>query len=179
VVQVARLQGRSEQIIGAPPARVWQVLEDASRLPEWVPVVERVTEHEEREREGSVRRCELAMGNRRGHMVERCLESVPERRLRHAVDDDSLGFTKMFRDYTFTLELAARGADGTLVTVETFYEPRGPLARVMNALLMRRRFASVRSDMLRGLAAVVERGPMPLPRGEARHGFAAERQSAN
>ena len=158
---MARLQGRSEQLIGAPPSRVWQVLEDPSRLPDWVPVVERVTENEEREREGSVRRCEVAIGSRRGYMVERCLESVPERRLRHAVEDDSLGFTKMLRDYTFTLELAPRGAHETLVTIESFYEPRGLLARVMNAVMMRRRFASVRSDMLRGLSTVAAADPTP------------------
>ena len=158
---MARLQGRSEQLIGAPPSRVWQVLEDSSRLPDWVPVVERVTEHEAREREGSVRRCEVAIGKRRGYMVERCLESVPERRLRHAVEDDSLGFTKMFRDYTFKLELVPRGADDTLATIETFYEPRGLLTRVMNALIMRRRFALVRSRILRGLSTVVEGDPTP------------------
>jgi uncharacterized protein YndB with AHSA1/START domain len=158
---VARLQGRSDQIIGAPPSRVWRVLEDSSRLPDWVPVVERMTEHEEREREGSVRRCEVAMGGRRGYMVERCLESVPERTLRHAVEDDSLGFTRMFRDYSFSLELAPHGVDGTLVTIETFYEPRGLMARLMNALVMRRRFASVRNDILRGLSTVVEGDPPP------------------
>jgi uncharacterized protein YndB with AHSA1/START domain len=153
---VARLQGRSEQTIGAPPALVWEVLEDSSRLPEWVPVVERMTEHEEREREGSVRRCEVAMGGRRGYMVERCLESIPGRRLRHAVEDDSLGFTRMFRDYSFTLALEPRGDDATLVTCETFYEPRDLRARLMNALFMRRRFARVRSDILDGLRAIVE-----------------------
>src|SRR5215207_10174017 len=122
---MARLQGRTDQTIGAPPARVWDVLEDSSRLPEWVPVVERITEHEGREREGSVRRCEVAIGGRQGYMVERCVESIPERKLRHAVEDDSLGFTRMFRDYSFTLELEPRGEHATLVTCTTFYEPRG------------------------------------------------------
>jgi uncharacterized protein YndB with AHSA1/START domain len=160
---VASLQGRSGQIIGAPPSHVWQVLQDSGRLPDWVPVVERVTEHEEHEREGSVRRCEVAMGHRRGYMVERCLESIPERKLRHAVEEDSLGFTKMFRDYTFTLELEPGSADDTLVTIESFYEPRGLLARVMNALVMRRRFASVRNDMLAGLKMLAEGGPPRSP----------------
>jgi uncharacterized protein YndB with AHSA1/START domain len=153
---VARLQGRTDETIDAPPSRVWEVLEDASYLPEWVSVVERMTEHDAHEREGSLRRCEVAIGGRRGYMVERCLESIPERRLRHAVEDDSLGFTKMFRDYSFTLELEPRGENATLVTCQSFYEPRSVLARVMNALVMRRRFASVRRDILRGLNAFVE-----------------------
>jgi uncharacterized protein YndB with AHSA1/START domain len=156
---MARLQGHSEQTIGAPASRIWEVLEDSSRLPEWAPVVERLTEHAEREAPGSVRRCEVAMGSRRGYMVERCLESVPQRRLRHAVEDDSLGFTKLFRDYSFTLELDPRGNDTTLVTCQTFYDPRGIPARLMNAALMRRKFTTVRRDILRGLKELVEGAP--------------------
>lgn len=156
-MDMGKLQGRSEQTINASPSHIWAVLEDSSRLPEWVPVVERMTEHSEREQAGTVRRCEVAMGARRGYMVERCLESVPERRLRHTVEDDSLGFTKMFRDYSFTLELEPRAEDATLVTCETFYEPRGIFPSLMNAMLMRRRFASVRQDILGGLKEFVER----------------------
>jgi uncharacterized protein YndB with AHSA1/START domain len=155
---MARLQGRSEVVIDAPPARIWHVLEDPTRLPDWVPVVERVTEHAEREKPGSLRRCEVAMGKRRGYIVERCLEAVPERRLHHAVDDDSLGFTKIFRDYSFTIELEPRENDATVVTCQTFYEPRGTLPRLMNAIVMRRRFASVRDEILRGLKGLVESG---------------------
>jgi len=157
---MARLQGHSEQTIDASPARVWEVLEDSSRLPEWVPVVASVTEHAECERAGSVRRCEVAMGSRRGYIVERCVESLPERRLRHAVEDDSLGFTRMFRDYSFTLEIEPTADNATLVTCESFYDPRGPVTRLANALLMRRRFAGVRRDILHGLKRVVE-----APRG--------------
>jgi uncharacterized protein YndB with AHSA1/START domain len=160
---MARLQGHSEQAIDAPPGRVWEVIEDSSLLAEWVPAVENVTEHADREEPGSVRRCEVAVSGRRGFIVERCIEAVPERKLRHAVDDDSLGFTKLFRDYTFTLELEPQGEDSTTVTCETFYEPRGILARLMNTLLMRRRFAGVRENLLHGLKDLVERtGRQPL-----------------
>jgi uncharacterized protein YndB with AHSA1/START domain len=165
---MANLQGHSEQTISASPERVWEVIEDSSLLDQWVPAVERVTEHAAREEPGSVRRCEVALGGRRGYVVERCIESVPQHRLRHAVDDDSLGFTKMFRDYTFTLELEPSGEDSTTVTCETFYEPRGILARVMNAALMRRRFAGVREGLLSGLRELVERSSVreaEAPRG--------------
>ncbi len=157
------LQGHSEQMIDAPPARVWAVLEDSSRLPEWVPVVERLTEHADREQPGSVRRCEVAMGSKHGYMVERCVEAVSERRLRHAVEDDSLGFTKLFRDYSFTLELDPRANDTTVVTCETFYEPRGLVARALNAVVMRRKFTGVREDLLLGLKEVVEGEVAPTP----------------
>jgi uncharacterized protein YndB with AHSA1/START domain len=153
---MARLQGHSEQEVQAPAASIWALLEDPARLPDWVPVVDRVTEHSESEKPGSIRRCEVAMGGRRGYMVERCVEALPERRLRHEVVDDSLGFTRMFRDYSFTLSLEPTADDATLVACETFYEPRGAVARLANALLMRRRFAAVRRDILDGLKRLAE-----------------------
>ena len=61
----------------------------------------------------------------------------------------------MFRDYSFTLELDPRRNETTLVTCQIFYEPRGILARLMNAALMRRRFARVREDILGGLKELV------------------------
>jgi len=162
-METATLQGHSEQTIEEPTKRVWAVVEDSSLLAEWVPAVERVSEHANREGPGSVRRCEVSVGGRRGYIVERCIESVPGMRLRHAVDDDSLGFTKMFRDYTFSLELESQGENSTLVRCETFYEPRGIVPRLMNALLMRRRFRGVREKLLRGLKDLVERGPVNSP----------------
>src|SRR4051794_11725028 len=115
-----KLQGSDAQTVEASAAAVWAIVADSRRLPEWVPVVDEVARHESREGAGSVRRCEVRMGGRRGYIGERCLEAVPERRLTHAVDDDSLGFTKLFDDYAFPLRLEPAGPSRTLVTCETF-----------------------------------------------------------
>jgi uncharacterized protein YndB with AHSA1/START domain len=152
-----REQGANEQLIEAPPARIWAVLEDPALLPQWVPAVERMTAHGEREAPGAVRRCDVNFGGRKGYIVERCVEAVPERRLLYAVDDDSLGFTKLFAGYHFSLELEPRGERRTLVTSRTFYEPRGMRGRLMNRL-MSRKFASVRAEMLLGLKRLADAG---------------------
>lgn len=149
-------QGRTELVIEASPPRIWSILEDSSRLPEWVPLVREVTRHEAREGPGTVRHCNVQFGTKRGYMVERCIEAVPERRLVHAVDDDSLGFNRMFADYTFALELEPEGAERTRVACEAFYEPRGLVGKVMNALLMRRKFAGARDQILSGLKRAAE-----------------------
>jgi uncharacterized protein YndB with AHSA1/START domain len=156
---VGRSQGRTEQLINASPARVWSILEDSSLLPKWVPVVDEVVRHEEREGPGTVRRCNVDFGGRRGYMVERCVEAIPERRLRHVVADDSLGFTRHFADYAFVLELEPERPGRTLITCETFYEPRGVLSRMMNALVMRRKFAATRERILLGLKQISEEAP--------------------
>jgi hypothetical protein len=84
-------------------------------------------------------------------------------RLARRAIDHSLGFTRMFRDYSFTLELAARGVDDTLVTIETFYEPRrlrigSRTGQLRVALGCRRREGGLGPERVHGeLEAVVSR----------------------
>jgi uncharacterized protein YndB with AHSA1/START domain len=150
-------QGADELLIDAPAARVWSILEDTSLLPQWVPPVLELLEHDAREGVGSVRRCGVAFGSKRGYIVERCVEAVPERRLAHVVEDDSLGFGRYFADYGFALELEPRGDGGTLASCTSYYKPRGLVSRVLNALLMRRRFSATRQEILGGLKELAER----------------------
>ncbi|MGW4339506.1 SRPBCC family protein [Rhodococcus koreensis] len=156
-----KLQGSNEQLVDAPSARLWSILEDSSVLPRWVPIVETVTSHAQREGPGTVRRCNVEMAGTRGYLVERCVEAIAERKLSHAVEDDSLGFTKMFADYSFTLTLEPQGSGSTLARCETFYNPRGVLSRVMNALVMRRKFGGVRRRILLGLKQFAEQDSHP------------------
>jgi uncharacterized protein YndB with AHSA1/START domain len=149
-------QGESSAVIDTGPATIWPVLCDSSLLSEWVPAVTGVLEHAPREQPGASRRCSVLLGGREGFMVERCVEAVAERRLRYVVDDDSFGFGRMLDDYSFTLELTPDGASRTTVTLRTFYAPRGRFARVLNALVLKRRFARVREEILAGLSRFME-----------------------
>ncbi len=149
-------QGSTRQVIDAPPSRVWAVLEDASLLPRWIAGVTEVLSHDEREQVGSVRRCTVEFSGRTGYIVERCIEAAPERRYAYVVDDDSLGFTKMFADYGFSLALEPEADGRTVVTCSTSYRPRGLMSRAMNALVLRRKFARFRVQLLRGLKEFAE-----------------------
>jgi uncharacterized protein YndB with AHSA1/START domain len=160
-------QGKNEQLIEAPAASVWSIVEDSSALANWVPAVERVVSHEQREAPGTVRRCDVELGGKRGYIIERCVEAIPERRVSHAVEDDSLGLTRLFAEYSFSLDLAPRGPQRTLVTCETFYNPRGPLSRMLNAVVMRRRFDAVRRQILLGLKELAEGRSETMPETEA------------
>lgn len=157
----ARAQGSDQLLVEAPPERLWDIVEDRSQLPRWVPMVQTVTPADDREEAGAVRRCEVSVGRRDGYVVERCIEAIPNRKLVHAIEDDSLGFTKMFADYAFALQLEPWPSGGTLVTCEAFYEPRAPLTRVLNALVMRRRFRGMRRRILLGLKQLAEADPAP------------------
>lgn len=62
----------------------------------------------------------------------------------------------MFNDYSFTLALEPEDPSRTRVTCETSYELRGALSWVVNALIMRRKFAATRAEIPVGLKRTAE-----------------------
>ena len=147
-----------ETVIDAPGDQVWAVVADSSMLPEWAPPVSALTDMSKGpEGVGTTRVCAVDFGSRQGSMTERCVEFDPPHRAGYVVDDDSLGFGRMFADYGFTITIDDR-LDGTsTVRMDTHYTPRNALFRLLNALMMRRRFASTVDELLSGLKRSSER----------------------
>lgn len=152
----SKLQGSSEVVIQAPPERIWGILEDSqSNLPHLWPMVKSV-EIDGRERVGAVRRCGVELMGKSGHTVERCIESVPNRRLAHSIENDSFGFSRMLSDFWFAFVLEPKEPDGTLVRVETHFDPKGLRGRVMSKLMVRRKFREIRETALGNLKRIAE-----------------------
>ena len=102
-----------------------------------------------------------------GRTVERCIESVPNRKLAHRIEEDSFGFSRMFSDFWFAFSLEREGLQATLVRIETHYDPRGIGGRLMSALIAKRQFRRVRKTALSNLKRLAEstsaRNPAALP----------------
>jgi Polyketide cyclase / dehydrase and lipid transport len=138
------------------------VVADSRRLAEWAPPVKEVSEVSDGpEGVGKRRVCEVELGGRNGTMTERCVAFEPPRRAAFVVDDDSLGFGRMFADYGFTITIEDGLHGGSIARIETYYTPRNPLVKLINALIMRRRFESTVADLLSGLKSASERGAAP------------------
>lgn len=60
---------------------------------------------EGKESVGVVRTCDVEFAGRDGQTIERCIESVPNRKLSHAIEEDSFGFTRMLLDFWFSFVL--------------------------------------------------------------------------
>lgn len=143
--------------IAAPRDRVWAVVADSRLLPNWAPpvkTVERIDSGDEGV--GATRLCHVEFGGRRGKMTERCVEFEPAFRVGYVVDDDSLGFSRMFADYGFTITLEDSGDGASRARTDTYYTPRNWIFGLMNALVMRRRFATTVEQMLVGLKRTSE-----------------------
>lgn len=150
----ARAQGSDELVIDAGAAEIWAVLEDSRHLSSWAPMV--ISTTGTRVTVGSVRECEIDMDGKPGRVVERCVEAIPMQRIAWVLQEDTFGFNKMLDNFGFAFELEPRGEGHTLVRTISYYEPKNVFARVMNVVMMRRKFASIRTRSLQGLQLVVE-----------------------
>jgi len=138
--------------IDAPREVVWAILADSASLPDWAPAVEAVASQVTGPEEiGSVRECRVEFAGRNGTILERCVDLASTSRIAYVVEDDSLGFNKMFADYGFTLTLDAGGPQSTTDVMDTYYTPRNVLTAAMNLFVMRRKLRRTVDALLRGL----------------------------
>jgi uncharacterized protein YndB with AHSA1/START domain len=143
------LQGSDELVVNAPKERVWALLVDGPRLPEWMPIVKATTG--QLEVLGAERACEVEFEGKRGSVKERCVEHEPLHQISWQLVDDSLGFGRMFADLGFSFILESRGDGSTLVRNESYYRPRSILAGLLSLMLMRRKFGGIRRTALDNL----------------------------
>jgi uncharacterized protein YndB with AHSA1/START domain len=144
--------------VDADPAAIWGVIADSALLPQWASVVKDVTYlGQEQEGVGMTRHCNVELGGRTGTMTERCVEFDPNRRAGYVVDDDTLGFNRMLRDYGFTITLEPRSDPTTALRIDTYYTPRNPLYALLNRLLLKRRMRKLVDGLLQGLKQISQR----------------------
>lgn len=153
------LQGADEILIGVLPHRIFAILEDAGRLPEWTSVI---STSGTRETAGAVRECEVDLDGKRGSVVERCIEADPPRRIAWAMERDTFGFSRLMSDFGFSFTLEPAGDGTTRVRNETYYRSRGMFSAAMNVLVMRRKFRGVRRRWLANLKRLSEEAASAL-----------------
>lgn len=157
-----RMQGTKQlerdTTVDAPVGLVYRLFRDNAELANWAPVVDAVTDEHGGDDTGlgATRTCAVTMNGKKGTMVERCIQAVPDTRASYLVVDDSFGFDKLLTDYGFTVHFAPTTSDRTTVRIETFYTPANPIAAVLNRLVMRRKLRGVVDGLLGGLRTLAE-----------------------
>lgn len=146
------IRGSDEILIDARPEQVWDVLADSTLLPRWAPMVKSTTG--KTERAGSVRACQVEWDGRKDEVVERCIEAIPPEKIAWVMERG--GMTKLFSRIQFGFALEPRDGNGTLLRLEFLYEPRNVVARLMYALMMRRKMENLRRSLLQNLKSLVE-----------------------
>jgi ligand-binding SRPBCC domain-containing protein len=138
--------------IEAPPEKVWSVLASLDALERYDPGVARSEiVSETKGGPGSARRCDLVPG---GWFKERVADWRPHEALSFELYECTLPVRRLRHSYT----LVADG-DGTLVRQRMEYQLKfGPLGRLLDAALVRRKWAAGVRGFFAGLKRYVETG---------------------
>jgi len=149
---VSMLHVEAERTIAAPPAKVWALVSDARRYPEWGPWRSGAYRQAGRESEHGPGAVQVLISSRRvygrrGKSVERILVAEPEQRLVYEV----IGGLPV-RNYRGEVTLTPAGG-GTRVHWSADWD------NTMAGRLVHRTLRVFYPEMLAGLAAAAEREP--------------------
>jgi carbon monoxide dehydrogenase subunit G len=153
----SRLQGRTERLIHASAERIWEILDDPEKnLPDILPTVKACTlDGGGPEQLGTVRTCTVHLRGKVGTTIERCIEFVPNRRVAHRIEQDTVGLERYFTDYSFRYALEPKTPDTTLLRLETHFEPRGLVGRLAS-VIAKRESRKVRASAVGNLKRLAE-----------------------
>ena len=145
--------------IAAPREKVWSVLASLDALERYDPGI-RKSEIASASKEGlgAVRRCEVASG---GWFEERVVAFRPPESLAFELVECSLPLRRLSHSYTLTRE-----GDSTLVRQRMEYDLKlGPLGKLIDGMVVRKRWDDGIRGFFRGLKHYVETGERPPGKG--------------
>ncbi|HEY4655288.1 MAG TPA: SRPBCC family protein [Cyclobacteriaceae bacterium] len=154
---MSTLQAKNETIIDAPIERLWAVITDINSLHKVNPGVIKAAGR--MDIQGETRTCEIDNKGRKGTMVERLIELIPQKKTVWTIEHDTMGMGKMLADTRFVFNLEKLGENQTRVTNETYYKPASYIARIINGLIMKRMISKAQEQILSNLRSLTENKP--------------------
>lgn len=152
---MSTLQARNQSVIKAPIGAIWSVITDISQLAKVNPGVVKATGR--MDKQGELRTCEIINQGRKGTMVERMVELVPQRKTVWTIESDTMGMSRMLRETRFVFNLEKLSDNETVVVSETFYTPNNFFATIMNKLLMKRMISKAQDQILLNIKSLTEK----------------------
>jgi uncharacterized membrane protein len=152
---MSTLQARNQSVIKAPIDAIWSVITDIGQLPKVNPGVVKATGR--MDKQGELRTCEIINQGRKGTMVERMVELVPQRKTVWTIESDTMGMSRMLRETRFVFNLEKLSDNETVVVTETFYTPSNFFATIMNKLMMKRMISKAQDQILSNIKSLTEK----------------------
>ena len=151
---MSTLQARNEAVINAPIEKIWSLITDISMLHKVNPGIVKATGR--MDTQGETRTCEVNNNGRKGMMVEKLIEMVPQKKTVWSIESDTMGMSKMLADTRFIFNLEKVSDNKTKVVNETYYRPANLLARIMNGLMMKRMISRAQAQILSNIRSLTE-----------------------
>lgn len=152
---MSKLQARNEAIINATVSCVWAIITDINILHKINPGVIKATGR--MDKQGETRTCEMDNKGRKGTMTEKLIELVPEQKTIWAIENDTMGMSKMLKDTRFCFYLEKLGESKTKIINESYYEPATFIAKIMNALMMKKMMSKMQDQILSNIKLIAEK----------------------
>ena len=152
---MSKLQARNETIVNAPVSRVWAIITDINVLHKINPGVIKATGR--MDKQGETRTCEMDNKGRKGIMTEKLIELVPEQKTVWAIENDTMGMSKMLKDPRFCFYLEKLGDSKTKIVNESYYEPATFMAKIMNALMLKKMMGQMQGQILSNIKSIAEK----------------------
>jgi uncharacterized protein YndB with AHSA1/START domain len=152
---MSKLQARNEAIINASIGSVWSVITDINQLHKINPGVIKATGR--MDKQGETRTCEMNNKGRKGTMTEKLIELVPEKKTVWAIENDTMGMSKMLKDTRFCFYLEKLGDNKTKIVNESYYEPATFVAKIMNAIMMKKMMSKIQGQILDNIKTLTEK----------------------
>lgn len=152
---MSKLQARNEAIINAPIASVWAIITDINLLQKVNPGVIKATGR--MDKQGETRTCEMTNRGKIGTMTEKLIELVPEKKTVWAIENDTMGMSKMLKDTRFCFYLEKIDDYKTKIVNESYYEPANFMVKIINALMMKRKMGQIQGQILNNIKTLTEK----------------------
>lgn len=152
---MSKLQARNEAIINAPASKIWAIITDINLLHKVNPGVIKATGR--MDKQGETRTCEMDNKGRKGTMTEKLIELVPEKKTVWAIENDTMGMSKMLIDPRFCFYLEKLGDNKTKIINESYYLPANFMVKVMNALMMKKKMSEIQEQILSNIKSIAEK----------------------
>lgn len=151
---MSKLQARNEAIINAPIGSVWALITDINQLHKINPGVIKATGC--MNKQGETRTCEIYNKGRKGTMTEKLIELIPEQKTVWTIENDTMGMSKMLKDPRFCFYLEKLDDNRTKVINESYYLPATLMAKIMNALIMKKMMRKIQGQILLNIKTLAE-----------------------
>ena len=152
---MSKLQAHNLAVINAPIGKIWAVITDIDLLPKVNPGV--ISASGRMDKLGEFRTCTIDNNGRKGQMTEQLIELIPESKTVWTIESDTMGMKKMLKDTRFVFQLEKVSETSTSVISETYYDPANFIAKIMNALLMKRMIGKAQHQILSNIQSLVEK----------------------
>lgn len=152
---MSKLQAHNEAVINSPISTVWAIITDIKQLPKVNPGV--ITATGRMDQQGETRTCEMENRGKRGTMTEKLIELVPEKKTVWAVENDSMGMSKMLKDTKFCFYLEKINDNQTKIINESYYEPANLMVKIMNAFIMKWKMSQIQGQILNNIKSIAEK----------------------